>query len=328
MEHQYDIEVVGKGGGREPFRITGHKGLYFFIRTETFDRLKEINDAYKLTGRTDPKPLDAIKVVGRGGIVGRRPFLLPGRSGTYLCILDEHFKQLVKIAQVYETLLEAEEEVKKVEKIGKPPEEGRYVYCIIPWDGSDRSLSFGEIGIEDSGKVYTIPYGDIAAVVSNAPFKEYTPNKENAYAHMQVMTLVMREHTVLPVAFGMVFKNEEVLRMMLERIHNDLRKALNEIEGKVEFGVKVIRPKEAEFDEDAFASEIGELRKLAVQTKLGKRFSRSLILNAYYLIAKDDIESFLNKVRALEEKFKQLKIQVTGPWPPSNFVKIKVGGRG
>lgn len=327
MEYPHDIEVIEKGGGRKPFRIIGQRGFYFFIRTETFDRLREINDAYKLTGQTDPKPLDAIKVVGRGGLVGRNPFLLPGRSGTYLCVLDEHFKQLEKIAQAYKMLLEAKEEVKKLEKIGKPPEEGRYVYCIIPWDGSDRSLSFGEIGIENSGKVYTIPYGDVAAVVSNAPFKGYTPNKENAYAHIQVMTLIMREHTVLPMAFGMAFKSEEVLRMVLERTHNDLRKALNEIEGKVEVGVKVIRPKEAEFDEDAFASEIGELRKLAVQTKLGKRFSRSLILNAYYLITKDDMETFLNKVRALEEKFKQLKIQVTGPWPPSNFVKIKVGKR-
>jgi hypothetical protein len=327
MECPHDIEVIGKGGGREPFRIIGQRGLYFFIRTETFDQLREINDAYRLTGRTDPKPLDTIKVVGRGGLIGRRPFLLPGRSGTYLCILDEHLRQLVKIAQAYKMLLEAKEEVKKLEKIGKPPEEGRYVYCIIPWDGSDRSLSFGEIGIENSGEVYTIPYGDIAAVVSNAPFKEYTPTKENAYAHIQVMTLVMREHTVLPMAFGMVFKNEEVLRKVLEKTHNDLRKALNEIEGKVEFGVKVIRPKKAEFDEDVFASEIGELRKLAVQTKLGKRFSKFVILNAYYLITKDNMESFLNKAEALKEKFKQLKIQVTGPWPPSNFVEIKIGRR-
>ncbi|NHV97328.1 MAG: GvpL/GvpF family gas vesicle protein [Thaumarchaeota archaeon] len=327
MEYPPDIEVIGKGGGKEPFRIVGQRGLYFFIRTETFDRLREINDAYRLTGQTDPKPLDAIKVVGRRGVVGRRPFLLPGRSGTYLCILDEHLKQLVKIAQAYKMWLEAKEEEKKLERIVKPPEEGRYVYCIIPWDGSDRSLSFGEIGIENSGEVYTIPYGDVAAVVSNAPFKEYTPNKENAYAHIQVMTLVMREHTVLPMAFGMVFKNEEVLRRVLERSRDELRKALNEIEGKAEFGVKVVRPKGVELDEDAFASEIGELRKLAVQTKLGKRFSRSLILNAYYLIRKEDVENFLNKARALEEKFKQLKFQVTGPWPPSNFVKIKIGRR-
>jgi hypothetical protein len=328
MGYPHDIEVIGKGGGKEPFRIIGHRGLYFFIRTETFDRLREINDAYKLTGQTDPKPLDFIKVVGRGGVVGRRPFLLPGRSGTYLCILDEHFKQLVKIAQAYEMLLEAKEKVKELEKIGKPPEEGRYVYCIIPWDGSDRSLSFGDIGIEKSGKVYTIPYGDIAAVVSNAPFKEYKPTKENAYTHMQVLTLVMREHTVLPMAFGMVFKNEEILRRVIEKARNDLRKALNEIEGKVEFGVKVVRPKGVEFDEDAFASEIGELRKLAVQAKLGKRYSKSLILNAYYLITKDNIEAFLKKAEELQEKFKQLKIQVTGPWPPYNFVKIKIGERG
>lgn len=173
--------------------------------------------------------------------------------------------------------------------------------------------------------MYTIPCGDIAAVVSNAPFKEYALTEDNVRTHNQVITLMMEEHPVVPMAFGMVFKNEEVLKGVLDRMRGDLKKALEEVKGKVELGVKVIQPKGAEFDEDAFASEVKALRGLATRCKLGKRFSKRLILNAFYLVAKGNVEAFLGATKALEEKFKQLMIQCTGPWPPFNFATIKVG---
>lgn len=204
-------------------------------------------------------------------------------------------------------------------------EEGSYVYCIIPWHGNDRKLSFGDIDIEGSGEVYAIPCGNIAAIVSNSPFKEYVLTEDNVYTHDQVIKRVMEEYPVLPMAFGMVFKNEKVLQGVLERVHDDLKRVLKEVEGKVEFGVKVILPKGVGFDEDAFASEIKALRELAAQCKLGKRFSTHLILNAFYLVEREKVEAFLGAVTALKEKFKQLIIQCTGPWPPFNFVTVEVG---
>jgi len=409
-----EVMIIGKTKrGGEPFPITGQRGSFFFIPVEEFDWLREVNDAYKTLYRAGVEPLSKIKIVGRGGVEGYRPFLLRGHYGRYLCILAEHLEQLEQINRAYVELLEAKgleeererkleereragkivesvkaavedtrkvgapehvaefmrradeslaeieaalaageydktfelasevneliqkvrgealkkaEEAKRIEAAGRPPEEGRYVYCIVPWKGGHSRLSFGDLGIEGSGDVYAIPCGDIAAVVSNAPFKEYVLTEDNVHTHNQVITLVMEEYPVVPMAFGMVFKNEEVLKGVLEKVRGDLKKALEEVEGKVELGVKVILPKGAEFDEDAFASEIKALRELATQCKLGKRFSKRLILNAFYLVAKEKVEAFLGAARALEEKFKQLRIQCTGPWPPFNFATIKVGG--
>ena len=410
------IEVIGKHRRKdEPFPVSGQRGLYFFIQTEQFDRLKEINEVCKAMPQAEIRSLEKIKIVGRGGVEGHRPFLLPRCSGTYLCILAEHLRQLEQINRAYAELLETEaleeerrrkleeerelaskivesvraavedarkigapeyspelmrradeslaeietafatgdydrvlklaskvdelvrgaraeairkaEEAKKIEVVERPLEEGRYVYCVIPWERGPSGLSFGDLGIESSGEVYAIPCGDIAAVVSNAPFKEYVLTEENVRTHNQVITLVMEEYPVLPMAFGMAFKNEEVLKGVLEKVRGDLKKALKEVEGKVELGVKVILPKGAEFDEDAFASEIKVLRGLADKSKLGKRFSKRLILNAFYLVARDKVDAFLGAAKALEEKFKQLRIQCTGPWPPFNFATIKVGGR-
>ena len=346
------IDVVGKRGRKdEPFSISGRRGLYFFIQTEQFERLREINEAYKAMPQAGVRPLDEIKIVGRGGVEGYLPFLLPGYPGTYLCVLAEHLKQLEEINRAYGAVLESEkaeelearrteeleqraeaealkkaEEAKGIEAVKRPSEEGRYVYCIIPWEGGQSRLSFGDLGIDGSGEVYAIPCGGIAAVVSNAPFKDYALTGENVRTHNQVITLVMEEYPVLPMAFGMAFKNEGVLEGVLRKLRGDLKNAIKEVEGKVELGVKVILPEGAEFDEDAFASEIKVLRGLATESKLGKRFSKRLVLNAFYLVAKEKVEAFSGAVHALEEKFKQLRIQCTGPWPPFNFATIKVGG--
>ena len=336
-----EIRAIGKRRRKdEPFPVSGQRGIYFFIQTEQFDRLKEINEAYKAMPQAEVRSLEKIKIVGRGGVEGYRPFLLLGYPGTYLCILAEHLRQLEEINRAYRAVFETRraeermklelEEKRRAEKAKKITverllEEGRYVYCVIPWKGDRSELGFGNFGIEGSGEVYAIPCGDIAAVVSNAPFKEYVLTEDNVHTHNQIITLVMEEYPVVPMAFGMVFKNEKVLGGLLERLREDLKKALKEVEGKVELGVKVIQPKGAEFDEDAFASEIKALRELAAESKLGKRFGKRLVLNAFYLVAKERVEAFLGAARALEEKFKQLRIQCTGPWPPFNFVTIKVG---
>ena len=409
VEPLEEIRVIGKRRREdEPFPVSGQRGLFFFIPTAQFDRLKQVNEAYMAAPRAEVKPLEQIKIVGRGGVSGYRPFLLSGYPGLYLCILAEHLRQLEEINRAYAELLEAKwleeererkleerkrtgkivesvkaavedarkigapefirrvdeplieietafsageydkvlllasrvdelirearaealekvEEAKGIEAVERPPEEGRYVYCIIPWGGGKSAVSFGDLGIEDSGEVYALPFGDIAAVVSNASFKEYVLTEDNVRTHNQVITLVMEEYPVLPMAFGMVFKNEGVLKGVLEKTRSDLKKALKEVEGKVELGIKVILPRGAEFDEDAFASEIKVLRELAAKSKLGKRFSKRLILNAFYLVAKEKVEAFLGAAKALEEKFKQLSIQCTGPWPPFNFATIKVG---
>jgi hypothetical protein len=211
------------------------------------------------------------------------------------------------------------------EEVKKSPEEGRYVYCIIPWDGSGHRLSFGDIGMEGGGEVHVVPCRNIAAVVSNSLFKEYVLTEDNVNTHNQVIMLVMEEYPVLPMAFNMIFQSEKVLQRVLQSVGDDLRRVLTDVGGKVEFGVKVINPKGIGFDEDTFASEIKSLRGMTIQCKLGKRFSMHLILNVFYLVEKEKVKVFLGAVKSLQEKFKQLRIQCTGPWPPFNFVTVKVG---
>lgn len=216
---------------------------------------------------------------------------------------------------------------------------GKYVYCII---GSGERRSFGDIGIENNGTVYTIPYKDIAAVVSDSPVKEYDLNEENVMSHMRIVTQVMEENTVVPMSFGMVFKDEEKLLAILEASYEVLKEALSRLDNKVELGVKVIIPKAAmQSAEDLFGGKsIGDfvkqcswdflqaLNRVAVTSSEGRLFSDRLVLNAFFLVEKDKLDQFQKVLEEVDDRYKFLKTQYSGPWPPYNFCQIKLGRAG
>src|SRR5207253_1364981 len=116
-------------------------------------------------------------------------------------------------------------------------QEGKYVYCIIE---TDEPRSFGPMGIGGRGdEVYTVHHRGLAAVVSNTPLMVYDPTRENVFAHEQVNETVMREFTVLPMAFGALFRTQDDIIELMRGTYDALRDVLAKMEGKVEFGLKV-----------------------------------------------------------------------------------------
>jgi hypothetical protein len=141
------------------------------------------------------------------------------------------------------------------------PAEGKYVYCIIQ---SQESRTFGQIGIGGRGdEVYTIHYGGLAAVVSNTPLVVYDPTRENVFAHETINELVMKEFTVLPMAFGALFRTEQDILELMRATYEALHDVFAKMEGKVEYGLKV------NWDRDKVIAEIEqeneEIRNLKEQ---------------------------------------------------------------
>ena len=85
------------------------------------------------------------------------------------------------------------------------PGKGRYVYCIVR---ADQPLTFGAIGIgEEPAPVYTVRCDDLSR--RSCPIRRSAcsiPTRDNVLAHQRVNETVMREHTVLPMSFGTMFK--------------------------------------------------------------------------------------------------------------------------
>jgi len=246
------------------------------------------------------------------------------------------------------------------------PQEGRYVYGVI---SSREPASFGKIGIGGLGDtVYTINHGDIAAVVSRTPVFIFDPNRENALAHEHVIETVMRQFTVIPMSFGTVFRTDDDIREVLKSIYPSLKDVLKQMEGKVEFGLKVtwdrdqiIEQLKREDEEihrfhleitrkhlqstylarmqlgrmidkalaDRSAQLVREiyegLRESCVASRHNKPIGDKMILNAAFLIQREREQDFDNAVNRVARQFgTQLNFKYTGPWPPYNFVNIRL----
>lgn len=212
---------------------------------------------------------------------------------------------------------------------------GEYLYCIIGKGNPQEPLEAKGIG---DSQIRYANYKDLTAVIGEAPLKEYEPTDEDTEKHRDVNLHVLKNHTVLPVAFGMVFKNKGILLNTMRRVYPVLRRSLRLIGNKIELGVKVVIPKDADFEKtlgkgrEEFRKEceadFASLDKLAVQAKSGKLFSERLVLNKSFLVDREEIDKFSAAIEKLRGKHKELKIQYTGPWPPYNFVDIRIMGRG
>src|SRR5215510_287679 len=101
-------------------------------------------------------------------------------------------------------LLASESSVRSAISLPASGEGGRYVYGII--EAKD-GLAFGKMGIGGQGEmVYTVHHGDIASVVSKTNVFIFDPTREDALAHEHVIESVMKSHTIIPMAFGTVFR--------------------------------------------------------------------------------------------------------------------------
>src|SRR5215469_11020033 len=86
-------------------------------------------------------------------------------------------------------------------------QEGRYVYGVIE---SRSPVTFSRSSIGGvSEEVYTVHYGDIAAVVSRTPVFIFDPTRDNALAHEHVIESVMKNYTIIPMSFGTVFRTDD-----------------------------------------------------------------------------------------------------------------------
>jgi hypothetical protein len=94
---------------------------------------------------------------------------------------------------------------------------------------------------EPNVKVRTVEYGDLAAVVSDAPATFYDVTRDNLMAHQRVVEESMSRSDVLPVAFGTVAHSDrDVQEKVLRREHDELQEHLAYVRGRVELGLKVL----------------------------------------------------------------------------------------
>jgi hypothetical protein len=80
----------------------------------------------------------------------------------------------------------------------------------------------------------------------------------------------------------------------------------------------------AERSEQLVAEIFNALGAVSVASRANKPIGDKMILNAAFLVSRDREADFDAKVKEIDAKYENLMFKYTGPWPPYNFVNIRL----
>jgi hypothetical protein len=134
------------------------------------------------------------------------------------------------------------------------------------------------------------------------------------------------------VEFGLkVLWDRELVIRELEGENEDIRRLKDEIStqkgstyfARMQYGRLVDGALQAR--SERFVSDIFEhLRPYAVASRANKPIGDKMIMNAAFLVSRDQEQEFDTAVKEIGGKYEELTFKYTGPWPPYNFVNIRL----
>jgi len=241
---------------------------------------------------------------------------------------------------------------------------GRYLYSVIPAEAVD-SLKLEVDGI-DGADVYPLVVGSLAAIVSDLEEQKLRPERKNLSAHSAVLRKLMDQSTLLPVAFGIVAKDERDIRDLLADHEREMLDQLERVKDKVEMGLRgTLRvpdvfqffiekfpelrerrdetfaggepSREAKIElgqlfsellqdlQDDYAAQAEERLRQVGEVRVSEPRSEEEMINLSVLVARGELGSFREAIEALAPDLDEhIDLQVSGPWPPYNFVELRI----
>lgn len=212
--------------------------------------------------------------------------------------------------------------------------------------------------------VEVVEHQGLGAAVSALAQAEAPADVPSLVAHEQVVEFFFRHLTVIPLRYGAIAGDRREVTALLERHRAEYAALLAELDGMAEIGIKLLiegspgRTKtdstavspaplrsaeppgasylsakklsyrsadrmverESELVEEISASVAG----LFVRRKV-ERPSRDRLLRLYFLVPRSAVECFRRTSRQ-SSRNQPVKLLLSGPWPPYNFVDGNPGG--
>jgi hypothetical protein len=117
-----------------------------------------------------------------------------------------------------------------------------YVYGVIGADDAAEWTPVEGIG----APARAIVHGDLAALVSDTADDARPGTREDLEAHRRVLRQAVDRGTVIPMRFGMIMADDDMVRERLLDLHGDeLRGMLTELDGQVQMTVRAFYAEDA-----------------------------------------------------------------------------------
>jgi hypothetical protein len=72
------------------------------------------------------------------------------------------------------------------------------------------------------------------------------------------------------------------------------------------------------------AEFLSRLRDVSVASRVNRAIGDKMIMNAAFLVQRDQEQAFDRRIKEIASRFDKLTFKYTGPWPPYNFVNIRL----
>jgi hypothetical protein len=161
---------------------------------------------------------------------------------------------------------------------------GYYVYAFMRADDREAVLAEELVGIEDAS-ISVVVKGDLAAVLSPIRATKIRPQRKSLAAHQEIVTVLSRKWSMLPVSFGLVADDLDQIDRILENNSTVLNQQIDRVDGQVEMTVVLKWTAEniVQYFVDRYP-ELAAARELIVsgkatrddQIELGRSFERLL----------------------------------------------------
>lgn len=213
-----------------------------------------------------------------------------------------------------------------------------YVYAIT---NASRPPAVG--GLRGADLVLVEEDG-LAAVVSELE-RAPEPGEDTLWEHETAVEAAMDEGDLLPMRFGATVRDEEEIRALMRRRHDEWAEALDRVGGAVELSVRALLAAEPEQEpvavgEGAAApSGTTYMRRRVEESQLARdlsariheplaslsraarrRVSGAGALKSAYLVERETVDAFKSRVEELSRDLEPVSVTCTGPWPPYSFV--------
>jgi hypothetical protein len=173
---------------------------------------------------------------------------------------------------------------------------------------------------------------DLATIVGESEYTSLEPTPDRVQRYTDVVTAFAATGPVLPAPVGVVFKSRDAVVRWLELHYVALSGALSFVEDKVEARVHVWRPgppEERETGSDLAAVAAESLRVLrrssAATVPLRVEKLTGIVLSAAFLVDQELWKEFARAVEEQGASAPNLRFELTGPWPPYDFVQMQLG---
>ncbi len=230
-----------------------------------------------------------------------------------------------------------------------------YVYCL----SEEKTDALEKITGAGGAKPFLITRDAINAVVSEFVGESISATRENVIAHQRVIGHVLAQTTPLPFRFGTVVTAIE-LGNYIDSQRERLEALFARVRGAVEMSVKIMwdknqvaAVKKADIIEERGGAAVGpgrafllarqremaaseilkrraeeiilwmeeRLSDAARESVLNAQPAEAIVVRASYLVERDRIELYRERIKRVCEERADLNFLTSGPWPPYSFTK-------